>query len=156
MLLIVDVNKVDTVNDLLKDMKIHHFLAMTSAVNILNVDVIFIHTDCPPTGFYWEKILTNGGSKIKIIKRSPPVEIWNQKIEKVEHLSDVARLEILIEVGGIYGDDDLVFLKVNFKLLCDIFMFTLLGCYRLFSTFLDLLFELTTGLFQGWGSFYFI
>ena len=32
-------------------------------------------------------------------------------LQKVEHQSDVARLQILLEIGGIYIDDDILFLK---------------------------------------------
>ena len=36
-----------------------------------------------------------------------------ETLDRVEHMSDIARLEILMEVGGIYVDDDLLFLKVK-------------------------------------------
>ena len=32
-------------------------------------------------------------------------------LQQVEHQSDVARLQILLEIGGIYIDDDVLFLK---------------------------------------------
>lgn len=45
---------------------------------------------------------------LKIVHRPPPEFIFGQKISHVFHQGDVAKLEILLEHGGIYLDYDVI------------------------------------------------
>ena len=38
----------------------------------------------------------------------PPKEVWGHKIEKVEHQADVYKLMVLLHIGGVYIDCDVV------------------------------------------------
>ena len=91
--------------------KISAYLSMLSALRYQNPNLILIHTDCTPSGVYWDLFREAAGEKLKIVRKSPPVEIFGKKIELVEHQADVSRLEILLRVGGMYFDTDLLILK---------------------------------------------
>nr|XP_039252113.1 uncharacterized protein LOC120329532 [Styela clava] len=91
--------------------RVHHFLSMKSAIKVQKPRLILLHTNCAPSGPYWEEFVSEAGTKLKIVKRTPPNRIWNHNVTRVEHQSDVARLQILLEVGGIYMDDDMIILK---------------------------------------------
>ena len=91
--------------------RITAYLAMLSALKYQNPALILLHTDCPPKGVYWDLFKGAAGSKLKIVKKSPPQEIFGKKVKKVEHQADVSRLQILLEVGGMYFDTDLLVLK---------------------------------------------
>ena len=45
---------------------------------------------------------------IKIVFRNPPLFVHNQRIFIIYHKGDVAKLEILLEYGGIYLDFDVI------------------------------------------------
>ena len=77
-------------------------------------DKIYLHTDCS-TGFeesnYWNSIKSLAKDLLKLVKRHPPKTVFGSELNVIEHKSDIARLLILLEVGGIYLDDDVVVLK---------------------------------------------
>ncbi|CAK8675119.1 unnamed protein product [Clavelina lepadiformis] len=90
---------------------IHHYISMLSALRYQKPSLILFHTDCVPNGTYWAAFVEEAAEKLKIVKRTPPMSVWGQQVTRVEHQSDVARIHILLEVGGIYMDDDVVVLK---------------------------------------------
>ena len=45
---------------------------------------------------------------MKIVFREPPLFIHKQRLRHIFHQSDVAKLETLIEYGGIYLDYDVI------------------------------------------------
>ena len=94
-----------------KRFRLDHFIAVLAVKRNHQPDVILFHTDCEPTNsLYWTtlKCLVD---TLHVVKRTPPHKVWNSNITIVEHRSDVARLEILLEIGGIYLDTDSVVLK---------------------------------------------
>jgi len=88
--------------------RIHHYLSYLSVIKVLKPDKIYLHTDCS-TGFtedefgYWNSIRKLAGDLLRLVKRSPPTTVFGTDLKVVEHKSDVARLLILLEVGGIYS-----------------------------------------------------
>ncbi|XP_076823693.1 uncharacterized protein LOC143469765 isoform X2 [Clavelina lepadiformis] len=90
---------------------IHHYISMLSALRYQKPSLILFHTNCVPNGTYWAAFVEEAAEKLKIVKRTPPMSVWGQQVTRVEHQSDVARIHILLEVGGIYMDDDVVVLK---------------------------------------------
>ena len=91
--------------------RISTYLAMLSALKYQNPALILVHTNCPPKGVYWDLFKGAAGSKLKIVKKSPPEEIFGKKVKVVEHQADVSRLQIMLQVGGMYFDTDLLVLK---------------------------------------------
>ena len=43
--------------------------------------------------------------------------VWNNKIHRIEHVSDVYRLMVMLKFGGIYCDGDMILLKSHRKFL---------------------------------------
>jgi len=45
---------------------------------------------------------------LKIVYRSPPEYIHNQRLSHIYHRGDVAKIDVLLEYGGIYLDYDVI------------------------------------------------
>jgi hypothetical protein len=94
--------------------KIHHYLSVKSALVKAKINEINIWLDSEPNGEWWAKTKP----LVNIIKIKPPTEIFGKEIKEPAHKSDVLRLEILRDHGGIYVDTDVLFVK-PFKDLLD-------------------------------------
>ena len=90
----------------------HHMLSVMSAHKILKPDVILFHTNRPPTGSYWAIITAL--SSVKVIHRVPPRTLFGEQTKTpafpTSH-SNIARVDILLQHGGIYLDLDVIALK---------------------------------------------
>ena len=86
--------------------KLHHYLSIKSATR-LNPDKINIWLDKEPEGEWWE--LTKPLVELHFV--DPPTEIFGTPITQPAHKSDVIRLQVLLEQGGIYADTDTIFVK---------------------------------------------
>jgi hypothetical protein len=95
-----------------REWKLHHYLSVKSAYVRSGVDKINIWVDEEPTGEWWEKTKP----LVEVIYTTPPTEIFGIPITQQAHKSDVLRLQILLEHGGIYVDTDTIFVK-SFKSL---------------------------------------
>ena len=93
-----------------REWKLHHYLSVKSAYTRSEVDKIYIWVDNEPKGEWWEK--TKKLIQLEYIQ--PPSEIFGKPITQLAHKSDVLRLQILLEYGGIYVDTDTIFVK-SFK-----------------------------------------
>ena len=91
--------------------KISAYLTMLAALKHQKPDLIVLHTDCEPTGWYWHLFKSAAGETLKIVKKTPPKSIFGRAVGGVEHQSDVARLHVLLQVGGIYLDSDSVVMR---------------------------------------------
>lgn len=94
--------------------KLHHYLSVKSAYLRSGVAKIYIWVDTEPIGEWWEKTKP----LIELIQIEPPTEIFGIPIIQEAHKSDVLRLQILLEYGGIYVDTDTIFVK-SFQSLLD-------------------------------------
>lgn len=92
--------------------KLHHYLSVKSAYVRSECDKIILWVNKEPEGEWWE--LTKPMVDISYVE--PPTEIFGKSISQPAHKSDVLRLQILIEYGGIYVDTDTIFVK-SFKSL---------------------------------------
>ena len=61
---------------------------------------ITIWMDTEPSGHWWD--LTKPMVKLEFVE--PPVEIFGKPITQQAHKSDVIRLQVLLDEGGIYAD----------------------------------------------------
>jgi hypothetical protein len=87
--------------------KLHHYLSVKSAYVRSGVKKIYIWVDNEPTGEWWDKTK----NLVQIEKIQPPTEIFGKPITEQAHKSDVLRLQILLEYGGVYVDTDTIFTK---------------------------------------------
>ena len=94
--------------------KLHHYLSVKSAVQRSGADKVKIWLDEEPDGEWWDKTKP----LVTVQKVKPPTEIFDKPITQPAHKSDVIRLQVLIQEGGIYADTDIIFLK-SFQPLLD-------------------------------------
>ncbi|XP_070534068.1 uncharacterized protein [Ptychodera flava] len=88
--------------------KFENLVSMLSVHRIMKADKIFFHTDCEPTGEWWDEAVELIQT-LYVIRRTPPTAVFDNVLnpEWPEHAADVARLQILIEHGGVYFDTDI-------------------------------------------------
>lgn len=87
--------------------KLHHYLSVKSAVVRSGVEKVIIWVDDEPEGEYWDKTK----EIVEVQKVKAPTEIFGKPITQPAHKSDVIRLQVLIEYGGIYADTDVIVMK---------------------------------------------
>ena len=92
-----------------KPLGLAHYVCIRSAVERLKPDVTYFYYEAELSGPWWNKI----SELVKPVHIAAPREIFGRAIDHPAHRSDVARLEKLIEYGGIYLDTD-VFVHKNF------------------------------------------
>ncbi|XP_070534419.1 uncharacterized protein [Ptychodera flava] len=87
--------------------KFEHLISMLSAHRVMKAEKIYFYTDCEPSGEWWaeakELIPT-----LHVESRSRPTKVFNKILNPKwpQHSADVARLQILMERGGVYLDTD--------------------------------------------------
>lgn len=87
-----------------------YFVSIYSAHKYQKPCLIFLYYELLPSGTWWNllrKIVDN----IVLVKMRPPMMISGKMIKFVQHKSDIVRLKILKEYGGIYVDTDQYFLR---------------------------------------------
>lgn len=97
------------------------FLSMTSVIKIQQPDHLWIHCNqIIEENHYYSliKALANlTKTKVSLHQFNPPTHVFGQPLSSVYHRSDVARIAILSEHGGIYLDTDMLVLKPLDKFL---------------------------------------
>jgi hypothetical protein len=91
------------------------YLNVKSAYDVNKPDNIFYYYKHEPEGEWWDRAL----KYITPIKIEPPTEIFGNPVNHFAHQTDVIRLQVLIEEGGIYLDSDVLCNK-SFGPLLDI------------------------------------
>jgi hypothetical protein len=90
--------------------KFFHLLSMLSAEKYIRPDVIYFHTDLEPIGEYWETAKKNL-TTLKVLHRKPTTCLFGEPIKNPvweTSQSDVDRLVVLMQYGGIYLDLDVL------------------------------------------------
>ena len=104
-----------------ENLKFHHYLSIKSAFLNIKPEKVVFHCDHQPIGSWWKNIRkqvqnthnSNHTCKwvLEIKHLEPPSEIFGNTLTRAEHKSDIARMSILYEQGGIYLDLDVIVLK---------------------------------------------
>jgi hypothetical protein len=92
-----------------------HYLAIKSALEINKPEKIYFHYRFKPKGEWWNK----AEKLVELVKVRVPGSIYGNKLHHYAHKSDVLRLSILFEHGGIYLDIDTICLRPLAELFCD-------------------------------------
>lgn len=100
----------------------YKYIAITSAYLINKPDKMYFYYKYEPFGFYWDKVK----HLLELKKIEPPVYFLGKEIKHYAHQSDILRLQILYNYGGIYLDIDTICLKS----LKDFFEFNLTIGYQ--------------------------
>ena len=97
----------------LNEIRFAHFLSMLSVFKNQKPKLIYIHCDCHRlTGQYWDRVvMVSNKTSIPIVLREivKPTQIYGQKLSTENlnwHASDITRLRVLSQFGGIYLDTD--------------------------------------------------
>lgn len=103
------VHFVNLVGESKKPWQMHHYFAVKSALVNSKFEKATIWVDKHPGGEWWEA--TKKLPNVYINAVVPPTEIFGKPITQPAHQSDVLRLQILIDQGGVYADTDTIFVK---------------------------------------------
>lgn len=98
-----------------------HCISALSALYIQKPDRIYIWNNNLPSGEWWKFVLrVSDYLNIPIISKqfNPPYKISGTWIEFPAHKTDIVRLSVLHDYGGIYMDFDVVILKSLKPLMC--------------------------------------
>ena len=96
-----------------KTFKFHHMLSVLSAHKFIKPDVIYFHTDMSPVGEYWDSVLKEV-PEIQMVYRSPSTCLFGEPLKTPyfeTSKSNVDRLRVLLETGGIYLDLDVLIVR---------------------------------------------
>ncbi|KAL5020457.1 hypothetical protein ScPMuIL_003349 [Solemya velum] len=94
----------------LERLSFYHFLSILSAHKFLKPCLILIHGDVLPAGDYWGKLL-DIVTNIVHVRSDPPLQVFGKNLSWIQHKSDIHRIEVLKEYGGIYLDTDVIVLR---------------------------------------------
>ncbi|XP_046346610.2 uncharacterized protein LOC124127204 [Haliotis rufescens] len=92
------------------EFRFHHLIAVLAAHKFIKPDHILFWHDMVPNGNYWKELLQKV-PEVVLVYRGAPSEIRGRKVAVPEHLTDVVRLEAVLEYGGMYFDLDAIVLK---------------------------------------------
>ncbi|CCO22242.1 glycosyltransferase [Maridesulfovibrio hydrothermalis] len=84
-----------------------HALAIISCARVNKGAKIFFRYHHEPYGAYWEVVKP----LVKLIKVTPPDNIFGIPIKHYAHQADIIRLNALLEIGGVYADMDTIFVN---------------------------------------------
>jgi hypothetical protein len=81
-----------------------HYMAVKSALSVHPGAKAFLYYEHEPQGIYWEV----AKSCLETVQIKAPREIFGRPLKHVAHQTDVLRLQILHDKGGIYLDLDTI------------------------------------------------
>lgn len=84
-----------------------HYLCVKSIVDVHKPDIINYYYRYEPTGKWWDL----AKPYLNLEQIEPPKEIFGNKIYHVAHQTDVIRLQLILEYGGIVMDMDTISVK---------------------------------------------
>ncbi|OQV11571.1 hypothetical protein BV898_14147 [Hypsibius exemplaris] len=87
------------------------YLSILSAVQRLKPDKIFVHADEEPQGTYWNELKSRGWVKYVYRKKVINVSGREGTLKNIWHIADKARVDILLEYGGLAVDFDVYFVR---------------------------------------------
>lgn len=98
-----------------RELEFIQFLSIVSAIKVQKPEQILVHCDCKElSGRYWDLLISLSeitNIPVKVIYLAKPTHVFGQKLSSVYHSADVARIQVLMNYGGIYLDTDMVVLK---------------------------------------------
>ena len=86
-----------------------NYVSIKSVYKIQKPEKVMFHCDVIPTDIWWQKAWRD--FPLIVVFHSSRSDIFGVKSQHIEHISDIIRLEILQEQGGIYLDCDVIIVK---------------------------------------------
>ncbi|CAG8496123.1 4693_t:CDS:2 [Cetraspora pellucida] len=93
------------------------WLAYTSAIETIKPEKTYFHCIHEPKSYWYQLIKP----KLSIMKTRIVSEIFGNRVNVIQHKSDIIRMEVLRDFGGIYLDNDIIVLQPFDDLLYDDF-----------------------------------
>ncbi|XP_046555602.1 uncharacterized protein LOC124264870 [Haliotis rubra] len=90
--------------------RFHHLLSVLAAHKFIKPEKVLFWHDMVPEGPYWTEVKEKV-PELTLVYRAAPSEIRGRRVKVAEHLTDVVRLEAVMEYGGFYFDLDAMVLK---------------------------------------------
>jgi hypothetical protein len=87
-----------------KPFSLVHYLAIKSAITVNQPSATLFHFAYEPDGYYWEKVKPF----LTLCPVAAPNEIFGKTLRHYAHKSDIVRMKVLLEHGGIYMDLDTI------------------------------------------------
>ena len=81
-----------------------HYLCVKSIVDVNKPKVINYYYKYEPTGKWWDL----ARPYLNLVQIEPPEEIFGNKIYHVAHQTDVIRLQLILEYGGIINGKNII------------------------------------------------
>lgn len=96
-----------------RGLKFIEYLCLKSIVRVLKPDKVRVHGDIEPVGDFWHELTSRPDSPIEWTYKRRQLLKYGQNFTSspIQHLADVARLEVLYEHGGIYSDFDVLWVR---------------------------------------------
>ena len=90
-------------------MTFQFFLSVLSLLHVAMVDAVYIHGE-EPTGYYWD--IARKDPRVRVVYRTLTHVYGNSKpTAHRAHISDICRVDAVLKYGGIYIDDDAMFVR---------------------------------------------
>lgn len=83
------------------------YLSVLSCLHILNLDMVYIHGDLPPSGPHWNIIANK--SRVQWVYRPRIRMVYEQQLDRIEHEADITAVHAVLKYGGLHVDPDLLF-----------------------------------------------
>ncbi|PNF41545.1 hypothetical protein B7P43_G12310 [Cryptotermes secundus] len=90
------------------------YLASVRVYMVQQPEVVYVHSDAEEFGgHYWTVLQTLSfpNTSLVLSYRPRPTHVFGQPLSSIYHASDVARIQVLMECGGIYIDADTLVLR---------------------------------------------
>lgn len=94
------------------------YLCLSSALEVLQPEVIFMHHVYAPTGWWWDQFVRRVERKkgattteLRMVRERDVTSVFGREVEHFAHKADVIRLEALRDYGGVYLDTDVMVIK---------------------------------------------
>ena len=92
-------------------MSCHEYLSILSVHKFIKPERIYFHTDAEPSGKYWDLLKNLTEFKVRQFDRTQYIDDVKVGAWKYDSQpSDVERVRIVMEEGGIYLDTDVIVL----------------------------------------------
>lgn len=89
--------------------QLYQYIAVASAVAHNAPDVTYVHYAIEPSGEWWQRL--KDLPTVVMRKVESPTEVFGNPLSHYAHQSDVVRMQVLLEHGGVYLDIDTITLK---------------------------------------------
>ncbi|XP_059156139.1 uncharacterized protein LOC131941146 [Physella acuta] len=85
-----------------------HYLSALSALYVARFDRVYVHGDTEPSGKYWNKLKKENVTFVYIDGIS---SIFQQNVLEMAHKTDILRVLVLYKYGGVYNDNDVIWVN---------------------------------------------